>query len=186
MKVTKKLAAQMVGVSRMTFYRHIEKKQISVLPGGKIDVSELIRVYGNENVRTPEQLEQSAKPAVGHNGTRQDTQVADEVKRLRGELENITVERKRERDQLTDQIEYLKDSLKQSLDQNNSLTRLLTDERANEEQRALRKQTEQEKTLEEVLRTVKSLAESRKKGWWPLRKRALEAAPAMHRTHLSS
>ena len=70
--------------------------------------------------------------------------------------------------------------------QNNSLTRLLTDERANEEMLSLQKKTEQEKTLEEVLKTVKNLAESQKKGWWPFRKRALEAEPAMHRTHLSS
>jgi hypothetical protein len=50
MKVTKKLAAQMAGVGRTTFYHHIKDKPISVTDG-KIDVSELIRVYGNENVR---------------------------------------------------------------------------------------------------------------------------------------
>jgi uncharacterized phage infection (PIP) family protein YhgE len=128
----------------------------------------------------PEQLEQAAKCADEHNGTPQDTQLTDEVKRLRGDLENMALERKRERDQLNDQIEHLRDSLKQSMDQNNSLTRLLTDERTNEEQRALRKQTEQEKTLEEVLKTVRTLEERQKKGWWPLRKRARPAELAAH------
>lgn len=56
-------------------------------------------------------------------------------------------------------------------------TRLLTDERATEEKLSLQKKTDQEKTLEEVLKTVRNLAESRKKGWWSLRKRA---RPAEH------
>jgi hypothetical protein len=41
MKVNKKLAAQMVGPGRTTFYRHIEEKPISVLSDG----------FGNESHR---------------------------------------------------------------------------------------------------------------------------------------
>jgi len=70
-------------------------------------------------------------------------------------------------------MEHLRESLKESMDRNNSLTRLLTDERANEEKRALQKKAEQEKPLEEVLQTVRTLAtKRRKKGWWSFRKRA--------------
>ena len=126
-----------------------------------------MRVYGSENVKTPEQREQAAKAAKEHNGTQQDAHLADEVKRLRDQLETTDLERKRERDQLNEQIEHLKDTLKQSLDQNKSLTTLLTDERAKEEKLSV-----QEKTLEEVLKMVKSLAEKQKKGWWSFRRRA--------------
>jgi len=50
MQVTKPEAARMVGVKRSTFYKHIKDKSISVTNDNKIDVSELQRVYGYENV----------------------------------------------------------------------------------------------------------------------------------------
>ncbi|HMG15956.1 MAG TPA: hypothetical protein VK590_10950, partial [Saprospiraceae bacterium] len=50
----------MVGVSRATFYKHIETRGISTVKdlGGqpKVDVSELIRIYG-DRVKAPEKKE---------------------------------------------------------------------------------------------------------------------------------
>jgi hypothetical protein len=172
MKVNKKLAAKMVGVGRTTFYRHIDEKKISVEHDGRIDVSELIRAYGSDNVKMPGQLEQSTDTANGHSGTPENSQIGDEVKRLKNELEGFTIERKRERDQLNDQIENLKSSLKQSMDQNQGLTRLLTDGRTAEEKRSAQKESEQEERLEQVLRTVKTLEERQKARWWQFRNRA--------------
>ena len=162
----------MVGLGRTTFYRHLDKKKISVNPEGLIDVSELIRVYGNENVMTLEQREQLKKAKQGHKGTQPDTHLADEVKRLRTELENVSLERKRERDQLSEEIDHLRSSLEKSMEQNNSLTRLLTDERERKEDLSAQKQTDQETKLEEVLKAVKNLEERQNKGWWPFRKSA--------------
>lgn len=52
MKVSISKAASMVGITRATLYRHIKKKDISVGKDAegnpKIDVSELIRVYGDQ------------------------------------------------------------------------------------------------------------------------------------------
>ena len=57
MKVTITKAAKLAGVTRGTFYTHIEKKGITVEKDeeGKprIDVSELIRVYG-DNIKIPD------------------------------------------------------------------------------------------------------------------------------------
>ena len=62
MKVNISKAAEMVGVTRATFYRHIEKKGITVGEDAdgnpQVDVSELIRVYG-DRVKADTNSEQS-------------------------------------------------------------------------------------------------------------------------------
>lgn len=169
MKVTKKLAAQMVNIGRTTFYRHITEKPISVDANGQIDVSELIRVYGSENVKTPEQLKQmkqSGTTLSEHDGTPKISSLEGEVARLKEELEKINLERHRERSQLTEQIENLQSSLKQSMEQNGNLTRLLTDGRAQEEKLKNQKQTEQEEKIETILKVVQNLTENRPKTFW--------------------
>lgn len=166
MKVNKKLAAQMVNIGRTTFYRHITEKPISVDANGQIDVSELIRVYGSENVKTPEQLKQPKNKSSEHDGTQKDTSLEAEVARLKSELEKINLERNRERSQLTEQIENLQSSLKQSMEQNGNLTRLLTDGRAQEEKLKGQKQSEQEEKIESILETLKELSQPKPKGFF--------------------
>ena len=166
MKVNKKLAAQMVNIGRTTFYRHITEKPISVDANGQIDVSELIRVYGSENVKTPEQLKQPKNKSSEHDGTQKDTSLEAEITRLRSELEKANLERGRERSQLTEQIENLQSSLKQSMEQNGNLTRLLTDGRAQEDKLKSQKQTEQEEKIETILKTLQGLSEQKPKGFW--------------------
>ncbi len=136
MKVSISKAATMAGVTRATFYRHIEKKGISVdkdsAGNPMIDVSELIRVYGDK-VRTPEQVEkeksrQPAKPAREN-----DSELRIEVEVLRERLRNVENERTRERDQLCSQIDLLKKSLEKAQEQAGKLTAMITDQRANKE-----------------------------------------------------
>lgn len=156
----------MVNIGRTTFYRHITEKPISVDANGQIDVSELIRVYGSENVKTPEQLKQPKNKSSEHDGTQKDTSLEAEITRLKSELEKANLERGRERSQLTEQIENLQSSLKQSMEQNGNLTRLLTDGRAQEDKLKSQKQTEQEEKIETILKTLQGLSEQKPKGFW--------------------
>ncbi len=167
MKVTKKTAAKMVGIGRTTFYRHIDEKKISVDEDGKIDVSELERVYPGK-LKTPEQLNRPSNKLVEHTGT-QSIRLEEEVKRLRSELETLQTERRRERDQLEDQISTLKSSLEKSMSQNEGLTRLLTDQRSETEKLADDKKSSQEAALERVLSVVQEINEKQNQGnrWWP-------------------
>jgi chromosome segregation ATPase len=166
MKVNKKLAAQMVNIGRTTFYRHITEKPISVDANGQIDVSELIRVYGSDNVKTPEQLKQSRNKPTEHDGTQKNSSLEAEVSRLKSELEKVNLERNRERSQLTEQIENLQSSLKQSMEQNGNLTRLLTDGRSDEEKQNSQKQKEQDEKIESILKTLQSMNEEKPKTLW--------------------
>ena len=156
----------MVNIGRTTFYRHLTEKPISVDANGQIDVSELIRVYGGENVKTPEQLKQHKNKSSEHDGTQKDTSLEAEIIRLKSELEKVNWERDRERSQLTEQIDNLQSSLKQSMEQNGNLTRLLTDGRAQEDKLKSQKQTEQEEKIETILKTLQGLSEQRPKGFW--------------------
>ncbi len=183
MLVKKNLAAKMSGVGRTTFYRHIVEKGITIEPDGRIDTAELIRVYGSENILTPEQVKEkekaqrSSKLSNGtpkeQDGEQQNAHLLDEIKRLKNDLENLSLERKRERDQASEQIDYLKAALDKSMGQNNGLTRLITDERAKEERLTQEKESEQASTLKVVLETVQALqAENQKKGWWLFRRKS--------------
>ena len=167
MKVNKKLAAEMVGIGRTTFYRHIKEKPISVDDRGKIDVSELIRVYGNENVRTPEQLEQEKKEPKEHDGTPTNIRLEEEIKRLKSELEKSDLERSRERAQFTEEIESLRENLNKALSQSDNLTKLLTDQRNQEDKQKSQKEREQEGKLDALLKSVQKMEDeqNRKKGF---------------------
>ena len=155
----------MVGIGRNTLYRHIEEKGISLDSEGKIDVSELIRVYGNENVKTPEQAKHTLQnKSAEHDGTQPNPVLEAELTRLKADLENLNQERRRERDQLNGQIEHLKASLDKSMSQNEGLTRLLSDQRTEAEKAAERKKSEEQKTLEKLLQTVEEM-KNKKPAW---------------------
>ena len=47
------------GVARSTVYKHIKAGRITRLDNGKIDVSEVIRVYGEPSANTPRDSKQS-------------------------------------------------------------------------------------------------------------------------------
>jgi len=166
MKVDKSTAAKMVNLGRTAFYKHIKSKPISVSPDGKIDVAELIRVYGNENVRSHEQIKASSRTTKEQGGTLMDTSVMEENVRLKKELELLTTERRRERDQFSEEIENLRSNLKDSMDQNKKLTLLVTDQRESKKE----ENDSQAAVLKSVLEKLEKLeaAQNKKKSVWSL------------------
>lgn len=122
-------AAKIVGIERSTLYRHIDEKGISVIKkeGGhpKIDVSELIRVYGDQV--NPDRLKSNKKESddtkTKDNATKNDPN--DATLSARARIELLEEERKREREQYQDQIENLKESLKLAQEGHNKATLLL-------------------------------------------------------------
>lgn len=167
MKVDKSTAAKMVGIGRTAFYRHIKSKPISVSQDGKIDVAELIRVYGNENVQSPEQTKTSSRTKKEQEGTHEDVSLREENVRLKKELELLSTERRREREQFSEEIENLRSNLKDSMDQNKKLTLLVTDQRESKNQES----SLQTQVLKSVLEKLETLEASRKEkksmwGFW--------------------
>ncbi len=123
-------AAKIVGIERSTLYRHIDEKGISVIKkeGGhpKIDVSELIRVYGDQV--NPDRLKSNKKGSANtktegddtENETKNDASLSASAR-----IKLLEEERKREREQYQDQIENLKESLKLAQEGHNKATLLL-------------------------------------------------------------
>ncbi|MEL7118241.1 MAG: hypothetical protein AAFO07_02335 [Bacteroidota bacterium] len=185
MKVNKSEAARMVGITRATLYSHIEKKGITVeedTDGNPvIDVSELIRVYGDKvkmeeegaelnNSNTP-QIKQPihdntpvAKHSVHHNTpnhTAAETEVLRErIRNLESTKEILERERSRERDQFNEQIESLRENLEKAQSHHNQLTVLLTDQRSDEERRhdAVNQQSQQ---IEDLMDTMNEMMQER-------------------------
>lgn len=143
MQVSISKAAEMVGVTRATLYRHIDKKGITVGKdeegNPKIDVSELIRVYGNK-VKTPEDTvskeqdntKQSTPVKQGETGASQPASVSVELEVLRERVKHLEesktqseAERKREREQFEERIEQLQETLTKAQDTQNKTTLLL-------------------------------------------------------------
>jgi chromosome segregation ATPase len=178
MQVSISKAADMVGITRATLYRHIEKKGITTVKdregNPKIDVSELIRVYGDE-VKMPgeeggKNTENKENDTASETGAIQDDTppkdqsrfdiMQEKVKRLEGELELLGKERIREREQLQDQIDSLNDHLKTAQDQANRVTALLTDQREREQGRE--DQLEAQSKIDELTRLVEMQLQDRK------------------------
>tara|TARA_B100001989_G_C24550737_1_gene474442 strand:+ start:2668 stop:3165 length:498 start_codon:yes stop_codon:yes gene_type:complete len=150
MKVSLSKAASMAGITRQTLYRHIEEKGITVedkdTKRPKIDVSELIRVYGDKVKPDIAQDKKSDAPKASA-----PVQSA-EIEKLREKLKILEEERDRERRQLTDHIEHLQTTLNKEQDMVNRVTAQLTDQRGDSEKRASK--------LDELEALVKDLAES--------------------------
>jgi len=166
MRVNKKQAAQMVGIGRTTFYKHIKSKAISVDSKGRIDVSELIRVYGNENIRT---LEQASKEKSEHSSTQKSVRLNEDLAHLKSEMDTIKKERQREREQLEEQISNLRQTLDKAMSNNDNLTRLITDQRKTEEKSKVQKEQKQADKLDSLIKKIDQLEEDakKKKNWWP-------------------
>jgi hypothetical protein len=142
MQVTISKAADMIGITRATLYRHIEKKGISVVKDDddnpKIDVSELIRVYGSKvkidnNTSSDDTGDTDANTVIKQSKTSTKTQgntvelevLKERVKHL--ELSNTKAEqeRRREREQFEERVDQLQDTLKKAQDNQNKTTLLL-------------------------------------------------------------
>ncbi len=160
-------AARMVGIkSRSTFYRHLKTKGISISNDDqgqpRINVSELIRVYGSK-VKMPEQggekLPKDTRPAKHpsqdetSNDKTQLEVLKERVMHLQSAKETGELERRKERELYQDQISDLRKILTEEQGQNKRLTALISDqsgsERKKEEVREDRI-TQLEKTIMEL------------------------------------
>jgi len=134
-------AARIVSVTRKTFYKHIDKKGISVEKDGNdspvIDASELIRVYGDQC-----NFEYNKQPAVNGKGTQpspnvsseqQGATISESVAVTQKELELVKAQLATERENFEEQIDYLRGKLDDSDSEARKLTALLTDQRERED-----------------------------------------------------
>lgn len=134
-KVSLAKAAKMVGVARSTFYRHIEEKGISIedkdTSRPKIDVSELIRVYGDK-VKTLEQLQMAKQKSKATDATQPDTSLEEriELETLRQKIKHVEELRETEKNRLEEQIEMLREMLTSEKEERKRATAQLTDQRS--------------------------------------------------------
>lgn len=173
-KVSVVEAAKMAGVARATFYRHITEKKISTAQDDKgntvIDISELVRVYGNK-LKTLEEIEKEEIDQLDETETTKDSSPAlkIQVDMLKERLKDFSEERERERNQLSSQIETLKAQLERaeeqrikSEEQKNKLTMVLTDQRS-EADKLMAKEEERNKKLVDLEIIIKNLADAQNK-----------------------
>lgn len=181
MKVNAATAHKMVGVSKPTFYKHVKEKPISTSTDENgaliVDISELIRVYGQDNLKTPEQIEQDAiKKKKSKTNSFQENmgfslEEKIELEKLREKVSGFDAERK----QLLDQIDTLKEHYDKSEEQRSKITALLTDQSKdgqkseNREQEQAQKLKELEQRLLDMQSTQEKLLSihQEKKSWWP-------------------
>ena len=151
-------ALKIIPVSADTLYKDMKRGKLSFIRKGArkrlIDVAELERVYG------PLQMAPDALAARSDNDDirsdiRSDIRrvggespvLAGELALLKQQLHILEEERKREREQMQEQIEHLQATLKSAQEQQTRLTALLTDQRSDAERRAA---AEQAQTLKEL------------------------------------
>lgn len=134
-KVNISTAAKMVGVDRSTFYRHVTEKGITLEEKNtkrpKVDVSELIRVYGDK-VKSPNQVQKSNDTHKVLPTTLPNTSTEEQIElhTLREKIKYLESLRETEKRSLEDQIELLKSLLESERAEKNKATALLTDQRS--------------------------------------------------------
>lgn len=144
MKYTVIEAAKIVGITRQTIYRHIDKKPITTEKDEDgnifIDASELIRVYGNDINFDALKEDGGSKDTSNHKKkklqpvTKSDTSAEVKVfeERLNSaskQIEMLETQMRREHDIMEEQIVTLKDALKTSQEVQNKTVALLEDQR---------------------------------------------------------
>ena len=126
-KLSISAAHRLTGKSKTTLRKHMAKGLLSYELDDKgnkrIDASELERVYG---------IKQEAENGKGRDAANSETvsvksEAATEVRFLRERVEREEIERKRERDQLLEQIQDLREALAKSQEGHNRATLLLED-----------------------------------------------------------
>lgn len=141
MKYSISEAARIVGVTRKTLYKHIEKRPISIEKDDSdrpvIDASELVRVYGDQcrfEAAEPGSQDTTSIEEEGGQYTKINNpkSVSDaetlEAAVLKKELEMLQKQLRAEKDGYEEQIDYLRAKLDESLGETRKLTALLTDQ----------------------------------------------------------
>ena len=143
MKIGPSKAAQLARVARSTIYKDIEEGKLSAEQDGKghkvIDVSELERVYGE--LSTPDNGETSENVRVGQIRTDEkgnwDSALQREADFFRERLAEKD-ERLREKDTTIEDLRGERDRLLKIVEEHAGTVKLLTDRRAEKEQRKRR------------------------------------------------
>lgn len=192
MKYSISESARIVGITRKTLYKHIDKKPISTEKdnNGKpvIDASELIRVYGDQCKFNITDVNKDTEK-----GTQKSSNVSTsdsiEMAVTKKELELLKSQMASEKDSLEEQIDYLRKKLDESTSESRKLTALITDQsqdnKADDWQKSLKileqrisnqeesAKVEQDKAEKEnkILRNKlekekEALAEEQGKGFW--------------------
>ena len=192
MKYSISESARIVGITRKTLYKHIDKKPISTEKddNGKpvIDASELIRVYGDQckfnitDVNKDTEKGTQKSPSVS-------TSDSIEMAVTKKELELLKSQMASEKDSLEEQIDYLRKKLDESTSESRKLTALITDQSqdnkaddwgkslkmleqriSNQEESAKidKKKAEKENKIlrDELEKEKETLAEEQGKGFW--------------------
>ncbi|MCG6157628.1 hypothetical protein [Rubinisphaera margarita] len=127
-KYTISAANRITGKSRTTITKHIRAGRLSVTQddqGNKlIDAAELIRVYGDD-CNFDREEKSTDQTSAGHSTGNSSL----EVQQLKDQLARETTERERERQQYREQIEHLQETLKRAQEGQNSVTRLLENQK---------------------------------------------------------
>ncbi len=138
MKYTVNQAAQIVGITRQTIYRHIEQKPITTEQDANgnqiIDASELLRVYGND-------IDFNATKSKKHDSKNNDkklqdvtahvakTQLSNEEKEKLIRLEAELEKEKQLKARVEEENEYLKKQLDEEKEERRKTVSLLEDHR---------------------------------------------------------
>lgn len=123
-------AAQMVGLTRPTFYRKVDELGISINEDGgkkRVDVSELIRVFGNDFKMNSEPSNTSKNMSMD-NATNNNVDLDTRVAILEAELK---MEREL-RDEIKDEVAYFKEQVALEKEEKKKITLLLEDHRVKE------------------------------------------------------
>ena len=145
MKYTVIEAAKIVGITRQTIYRHIDKKPITTEKDDDgnifIDASELIRVYGNDinfdalkndgdSKNTSNSNKKKLQPVTKSDAPSAEIKVIEErLNSATKQIDMLETQMRRERDIMEEQIVTLKDALKTSQEVQNKTVALLEDQR---------------------------------------------------------
>jgi hypothetical protein len=135
MKYSISEASRIVGITRKTLYKHIEKKPISVDKDENdrpiIDASELVRVYGDRCRFNNEEGGKKADEGI-QSSTEVSNQDAIEVAVTQKELEMLRVQMSSEKNTFEEQIDYLRTKLDEANSETKKLTALITDQTTKE------------------------------------------------------
>ncbi len=145
MKYTVIEAAKIVGITRQTIYRHIDKKPITTEKDEEgnifIDASELIRIYGNDinfealknngdSKHTSNSNKKKLQPVTKSDTPSPEIKVIEErLNSATKQMDMLETQMRRERDIMEEQVVTLMDALKTSQEVQNKTVALLEDQR---------------------------------------------------------
>ena len=162
MKVNISKAAKMVGVDRSTFYRHVEEKGITLDKTSTkrplVDVSELIRVYGDK-VKSPDQIRQDNNLKEVSHSTIPNNSVEEQIElhTLRERVKHLQELRDTEKRGLEEQIEILKKQVESERAERQRATALLTDQREDKQK--------EDSRLSNIEKSIQTIQQSQNRSW---------------------